>query len=177
MEATTRKKKSLAFKVALGATPLLLLLMLGGTWAGWRIADRPRPALDMSLGGFFGEVDPNGPGPRRLSIGFHLGTPTPAPAAAKPANAAALIQPPGPEAHPQPRTAAAFFKYLLCWRYLRTRYIALASVIGAVLGVADIDRGQLGDGGVLEKMKVPAARGPGRRGGRVDVARRRLDSR
>ncbi len=27
------------------------------------------------------------------------------------------------------------YKYLLCWRYLRTRYIALASVISVALGV------------------------------------------
>jgi lipoprotein-releasing system permease protein len=28
------------------------------------------------------------------------------------------------------------YKYLLCWRYLRTRYIALASVGSVMLGVA-----------------------------------------
>ena len=28
------------------------------------------------------------------------------------------------------------YKYLLCWRYLRTRYIALASMISVMLGVA-----------------------------------------
>jgi lipoprotein-releasing system permease protein len=28
------------------------------------------------------------------------------------------------------------YKYLLCWRYLRTRYIALASIISVLLGVA-----------------------------------------
>jgi lipoprotein-releasing system permease protein len=28
------------------------------------------------------------------------------------------------------------YKYLLCWRYLRTRYIALASVVSVMLGVA-----------------------------------------
>ena len=28
------------------------------------------------------------------------------------------------------------YKYMLCWRYLRTRYIALASVISVMLGVA-----------------------------------------
>lgn len=28
------------------------------------------------------------------------------------------------------------YKYLLCWRYLRTRYIALASIISVTLGVA-----------------------------------------
>ncbi|MGD9127839.1 MAG: ABC transporter permease [Planctomycetia bacterium] len=30
------------------------------------------------------------------------------------------------------------YKYLLCWRYLRTRYIALASVISVALGVATL---------------------------------------
>ena len=28
------------------------------------------------------------------------------------------------------------YKFLLCWRYLRTRYIALASIISVMLGVA-----------------------------------------
>ena len=28
------------------------------------------------------------------------------------------------------------YKYLLCWRYLRTRYIALASIVSVMLGVA-----------------------------------------
>ena len=28
------------------------------------------------------------------------------------------------------------YKSLLCWRYLRTRYIALASIISVTLGVA-----------------------------------------
>jgi lipoprotein-releasing system permease protein len=28
------------------------------------------------------------------------------------------------------------YKYLLCWRYLRTRYIALVSIISVTLGVA-----------------------------------------
>src|SRR4029077_8127807 len=28
------------------------------------------------------------------------------------------------------------YKLLLCWRYLRTRYIALASIISVMLGVA-----------------------------------------
>ncbi|HEV3136736.1 MAG TPA: ABC transporter permease, partial [Pirellulales bacterium] len=28
------------------------------------------------------------------------------------------------------------YKLLLCWRYLRTRYIALASIISVTLGVA-----------------------------------------
>ena len=28
------------------------------------------------------------------------------------------------------------YKLLLCWRYLRTRYIALASIVSVMLGVA-----------------------------------------
>ena len=28
------------------------------------------------------------------------------------------------------------YKFLLCWRYLRTRYIALASIVSVMLGVA-----------------------------------------
>ncbi len=28
------------------------------------------------------------------------------------------------------------YRWLLCWRYLRTRYIALASVVSVMLGVA-----------------------------------------
>ena len=28
------------------------------------------------------------------------------------------------------------YKYMLCWRYLRTRWIALASVVSVMLGVA-----------------------------------------
>ena len=28
------------------------------------------------------------------------------------------------------------YKYLLCWRYLKTRYIALASIVSVMLGVA-----------------------------------------
>ena len=37
----------------------------------------------------------------------------------------------------QPREGVVdVYKYLLCWRYLRTRYIALASVISVMLGVA-----------------------------------------
>src|SRR3982074_2524572 len=28
------------------------------------------------------------------------------------------------------------YKYLLCWRYLRTRWIALASIVSVTLGVA-----------------------------------------
>ena len=37
----------------------------------------------------------------------------------------------------QPTEGVAYvYKYLLCWRYLKTRYIALASVISVMLGVA-----------------------------------------
>ena len=32
--------------------------------------------------------------------------------------------------------SSAMYKLLLCWRYLRTRWIALASVISVTLGVA-----------------------------------------
>jgi len=37
---------------------------------------------------------------------------------------------------PSTEGAASVYKYLLCWRYLKTRYIALASVISVMLGVA-----------------------------------------
>ena len=30
------------------------------------------------------------------------------------------------------------YKLLLCWRYLRTRYIALASIVSVTLGVATL---------------------------------------
>ncbi|MCA9133473.1 MAG: ABC transporter permease, partial [Planctomycetales bacterium] len=30
------------------------------------------------------------------------------------------------------------YRWLLCWRYLRTRYIALASVVSVTLGVATL---------------------------------------
>src|SRR5437867_13292720 len=33
-------------------------------------------------------------------------------------------------------TDGTMYKLLLCWRYLRTRYIALASVVSVTLGVA-----------------------------------------
>ncbi len=59
------------------------------------------------------------------------------------------------------------YKYLLCWRYLRTRYIALASVVSVMLGRGHDDRGQLGDGRVLGEDAGPAPRGPGRRDRRV----------
>ncbi len=40
------------------------------------------------------------------------------------------------------------YKLLLCWRYLKTRYIALASIISVMLGVATMIVGQRGDEGV-----------------------------
>lgn len=92
MEATTtttRKRKSLAARIAIGLAPLLLLLVMGGVWAGWRIAESARDgSLDLNLGGFFVKVDRNGPAnaPRRLSLGFRLGTATTTTTAAKPAN-------------------------------------------------------------------------------------------
>src|SRR5437763_638369 len=44
----------------------------------------------------------------------------------------------GPTLHGSNQLAEglAMYKLLLCWRYLRTRYIALASVISVTLGVA-----------------------------------------
>src|SRR5215207_1674529 len=41
----------------------------------------------------------------------------------------------GPQSAPT-LGALPMYKYLLCWRYLRTRYIALASVVSVMLGVA-----------------------------------------
>src|SRR3954453_21923489 len=35
-----------------------------------------------------------------------------------------------------PMEGPKMYKFLLCWRYLRTRYIALASIISVMLGVA-----------------------------------------
>jgi lipoprotein-releasing system permease protein len=40
------------------------------------------------------------------------------------------------EIHGQRAKGIAMYKFLLCWRYLRTRYIALASIISVTLGVA-----------------------------------------
>ncbi len=34
------------------------------------------------------------------------------------------------------RNGLPMYKFLLCWRYLRTRYIALASIVSVMLGVA-----------------------------------------
>ena len=45
------------------------------------------------------------------------------------------------------------YKYLLCWRYLRTRYIALASVISVMLGVATMIVVNSVMAGFAEKMR------------------------
>src|SRR4051812_3595329 len=49
--------------------------------------------------------------------------------------------------------AFAMYKYLLCWRYLRTRYIALASVISVMLGVATMIVVNSVMAGFSEKMR------------------------
>jgi lipoprotein-releasing system permease protein len=48
---------------------------------------------------------------------------------------------------------AAMYKYLLCWRYLRTRYIALASIISVMLGVATMIVVNAVMAGFSEKMR------------------------
>jgi lipoprotein-releasing system permease protein len=45
------------------------------------------------------------------------------------------------------------YKYLLCWRYLRTRYIALASIISVMLGVATMIVVNAVMAGFAEKMR------------------------
>ncbi len=45
------------------------------------------------------------------------------------------------------------YKYVLCWRYLRTRYIALASVISVMLGVATMIVVNSVMAGFADKMK------------------------
>ncbi len=45
------------------------------------------------------------------------------------------------------------YKYLLCWRYLRTRYIALASIISVMLGVATMIVVNSVMSGFSEKMR------------------------
>ncbi len=45
------------------------------------------------------------------------------------------------------------YKYLLCWRYLRTRYIALASVVSVMLGVATLIVVNSVMAGFSEKMR------------------------
>src|SRR6516162_2909969 len=45
------------------------------------------------------------------------------------------------------------YKYLLCWRYLKTRYIALASVVSVTLGVATMIVVNAVMAGFSEKMR------------------------
>jgi lipoprotein-releasing system permease protein len=45
------------------------------------------------------------------------------------------------------------YKFLLCWRYLRTRYIALASVVSVMLGVATMIVVNAVMGGFSDKMR------------------------
>ncbi|WP_337175543.1 FtsX-like permease family protein [Paludisphaera sp.] len=45
------------------------------------------------------------------------------------------------------------YKYLLCWRYLRTRYIALASIVSVTLGVATMIVVNSVMAGFAEKMR------------------------
>ena len=45
------------------------------------------------------------------------------------------------------------YKYLLCWRYLRTRYIALASIVSVMLGVATMIVVNAVMAGFAEKMR------------------------
>src|SRR5947208_8573982 len=47
----------------------------------------------------------------------------------------------------------SMYKYLLCWRYLKTRYIALASVISVMLGVATMIVVNAVMAGFSEKMR------------------------
>src|SRR6478672_12124648 len=47
----------------------------------------------------------------------------------------------------------SMYKYLLCWRYLKTRYIALASVISVMLGVATMIVVNSVMAGFSEKMR------------------------
>ena len=54
---------------------------------------------------------------------------------------------------PSREGAAALYKYLLCWRYLKTRYIALASVISVMLGVATMIVVNSVMAGFSEKMR------------------------
>ena len=62
------------------------------------------------------------------------------------------------------------YKYLLCWRYLRTRYIALASIISVMLGVATMIVVNSVMAGFSDEDARPAARRAGRRRRRVVLA-------
>jgi lipoprotein-releasing system permease protein len=60
----------------------------------------------------------------------------------------------GPFPTPEGKEAREpMYKYLLCWRYLRTRYIALASVISVMLGVATMIVVNAVMAGFSEKMR------------------------
>ena len=48
---------------------------------------------------------------------------------------------------------ATMYKYLLCWRYLKTRYIALASIVSVMLGVATMIVVNSVMAGFAEKMR------------------------
>ena len=52
-----------------------------------------------------------------------------------------------------PEGTVAVYKYLLCWRYLKTRYIALASVVSVMLGVATMIVVNSVMAGFADKMK------------------------
>src|SRR5579875_47155 len=52
-----------------------------------------------------------------------------------------------------PRKEKEVYKYLLCWRYLKTRYIALASVVSVMLGVATMIVVNSVMAGFAEKMR------------------------
>ena len=54
------------------------------------------------------------------------------------------------------------YKLLLSWRYLRTRYIALASIISVTLGVGTLIVVNSVMAGFAHEMHVRAARHPGR---------------
>ena len=59
------------------------------------------------------------------------------------------------------------YKLLLCWRYLRTRYIALASIISVTLGVATMIVVNSVMEGFSQRDAEPHPRHPLRRGVRV----------
>jgi lipoprotein-releasing system permease protein len=54
---------------------------------------------------------------------------------------------------PTTEGVAFVYKYLLCWRYLKTRYIALASVVSVMLGVATMIVVNAVMAGFSEKMR------------------------
>ena len=64
------------------------------------------------------------------------------------------------------------YKLLLCWRYLRTRYIALASIISVTLGVATMIVVNSVMAGFTQRDAGPHPRHPLRRGVRIAQPRR-----